>query len=139
VIDDAVVAVTVAAVPPIVTVPPDKFVPLIVMLVPPAVVPLDGVIDVIVGNGAVYVNAPGKVPVPFAVVTATSTAPAACTPVVAVIEVAELLTTVAATPPIVTAVALSKFVPVIVTLVPPDVPPDEGLTVVIEGGTAEPI
>jgi hypothetical protein len=53
VIDVAVVAETVAAAPPIVTVPPDKSVPAIVIGVPPAVVPVFGVIDVMVGNGGI--------------------------------------------------------------------------------------
>lgn len=39
----------------------------------------------------------------------------------------------AATPPNVTAEAFVKFVPVIVTAVFPDVPPDVGVTVVIVG------
>ena len=74
------------------------------------------------------------VPVPPGVVTCTFTAPAACAGVVAVIEVA-LFTVklVAAVPPKVTAVAPVKFVPVMVTLVPPAVGPVFGDTVVTVG------
>jgi hypothetical protein len=60
----------------------------------------------------------------FAFVTTTSTSPAACAGVVQKIFV-ELFTTtfVAATPPNVTVAPLSKFVPRIVTEVPPEVEP----------------
>ena len=60
-------------------------------------------------------------------VTTTLTAPAACAGVVAVIEVLlPKLTPVAAVPPIVTVAPDTKFVPVIVTGVPPNVVPDAG-------------
>ena len=61
------------------------------------------------------------------VVTTTSTSPAAWPGVVAVIDV--LLTTekpVADVPPKVTAVVPIRFVPVMVTPVPPEIRPDEG-------------
>ena len=68
------------------------------------------------------------VPVPPGVVTATSKRPAACAAVVAVICVAlSTVKVVTAVPPMVTAVAPVKLVPVIVTLVPPKVVPDVGL------------
>ena len=76
-------------------------------------------------------------PVPPGVITATSTAPAACAGVVAVMVFA--LTTVklvAATPPNVTAVAPVKLVPVIVTLVPPATGPEPWLTLVTVGAAA---
>ena len=72
---------------------------------------------------------------PTGVVTTTSLAPAVAeTPVTAVMEVA-LLTTrlLAATPPMVTLVAPVKFVPVIVSVVPPSVVPEVGLTVSMVG------
>jgi hypothetical protein len=43
------------------------------------------------------------------------------------------LKVVAVVPPKVTAVAPVRFVPVIVTLVPPDTPPEFGLTLVTDG------
>ncbi len=67
-------------------------------------------------------------PLPPGVVTATSTAPAACAGVVAVMVVAlTTVTLVAGTPPNVTAVAPVRLVPVMVTLVPPTVVPLVGL------------
>ncbi len=74
------------------------------------------------------------VAVPPGVVTATSTGPAACAPVTAVIDVAEAtLTDVAATPPIDTVAPATKPEPVIVTGVPPAVGPELGETAVIVG------
>lgn len=72
---------------------------------------------------------------PTGVVTTTSLAPAVAeTPVTAVMEVA-LLTArlLAATPPMVTLVAPDKLVPVIVSVVPPSVVPEVGLTVSMVG------
>jgi hypothetical protein len=67
-------------------------------------------------------------------VTVTVTAPAACAGVVAVIEVPLTTTTlVAAVPPNVTVAPLAKFVPVIVTAVPPDVDPLFGDTLLTVG------
>ena len=71
---------------------------------------------------------------PLGLVTTTLTAPAELAGVVAVREVA--LTTVkfvAGVPPKVTLVAPVKFVPVIVTVVPPSVVPVAGDTEEIEG------
>ena len=60
-------------------------------------------------------------------VTTTFTAPAACAGVVAVIDVLlATVTPVAAVPPIVTVAPDTKFVPVMVTGVPPSVVPDVG-------------
>jgi hypothetical protein len=71
---------------------------------------------------------------PFTV-TVTVTAPAACAGVVAVIEVLLTTTTLlAAVPPNVTVAPLAKFVPVIVTAVPPDVDPVLGDTLLTVGG-----
>ena len=71
-------------------------------------------------------------------VTATITAPATPAGVVAVIVVLFTTTTfVAAAPPNVTVAPLTKFVPVIVTAVPPAVDPLFGLTLVTVGGEPE--
>jgi hypothetical protein len=92
-----------------------------------------GVNDVIVGTVAEYVN-PASVPVPPGVVTLT--APVVPVPTTAVICVAELtVKLVAAVPPKLTALALVKPVPVIVTEVP--VPPVVGVNEVIVGAAAE--
>ena len=69
-------------------------------------------------------------------VTVTVTAPAACAGVVAVIEVLLTTTFVAAVPPNVTVAPVAKFVPVIVTPVPPATGPLFGLTLVTVGKTA---
>ena len=73
---------------------------------------------------------------PPPVVTIMSTAPSLLT--VGVIQVIVVLSTmlreVAATPPNVTKVAPVKFVPVIVTLVPPVLIPDDGEMSVMLGG-----
>jgi hypothetical protein len=116
--------IAVAAFPPIVTdVAPVKFVPVMVTLVPPAADPLFGEIAVTVGVAA-YVNSPIPVAVPPGVVTTTFAAPAVPAGVVAVIVFAFTTDTlVAACPPIVTDVAPVRFVPVMVTLVPPAVDP----------------
>ena len=72
--------------------------------------------------------------VPPEVVTVTLTVPADSAGEVAVIDVAELtVTAVAVTVPNFTVAEEVKFVPVIVTVVPPDVKPLVGLTPVTEG------
>jgi hypothetical protein len=138
VIDVLVTTMTlVAAVPPNVTVAPlTKFVPVIVTLVLPTVGPEFG--ETLATVGALTerkLNPLLRVPLSaLGLVTATSTDPAACAGVVAVI--AALLTTVtlgAAMPPKVTVAPLTKFVPVIVTAVPPLVPPELGETLAIVG------
>ena len=65
---------------------------------------------------------------PPAVVTVTFTVPAVPAGSVTTICVAESLTIVPAMPPKSTAVALARFVPVIVTVVPPASGPAAGLT-----------
>ena len=115
------------------TAPGAKFVPVIVIAVPPAVVPLFGVTLVTVGAGA-KVNPLARLPLsPLLLVTVTVAAPLPAG-VVAVIEV--LLTTVtpvAAVPPKVTVAPAAKFVPVIVTAVPPATGPPFGDTLVTVG------
>src|SRR5262249_47327614 len=129
----------VAAVPPIVTVAPElKLVPVIVTLVPPATGPEFGATVATVGARPRFVNSLVWVPLCVsALVTVTSTMPAVCAGVVAVIVV--LLTTVtpvAAVPPIVTVAPAAKPVPVIVRAVPPLIEPDGGDTLVTAGAGA---
>jgi hypothetical protein len=70
-----------------------------------------------------------KLPLCPLTVTVTVTAPAACAGVVAVIVVLfTTVTLVAAVPPNVTVAPAAKFVPVIVTAVPPAVDPLFGAT-----------
>ena len=80
-----------------------------------------------------YANPAFTVALPPAVVTATSTGPAACAGVVTEIEVAEVAVIAPAVPPKVTVVALERFVPVIITPSPPDAGPLAGLMFVIVG------
>ena len=126
----------VAATPPTFTpLAPVKFVPVMVMAVPPSVVPDGGLTLVMVGVRTAYVNALALLAVPLAVVTVIGLAPTPPAGVTAVITVVETATTfVAATPPTITLLALVKFVPVMVMAVPPRVEPEVGLTLVIVGG-----
>ena len=72
---------------------------------------------------------------PPPVVTIMPTAPALCAGVLQVIVVLfTMLIDVAAIPPNVTKVAPVKFLPVILTLVPPAMPPDDGEILLIIGG-----
>ena len=127
----------VAAAEPNVTVAPDtKFVPVIVTAVPPDVGPLLGDTLLTVG-GATNVKPVARVPLcPLEFVTVTITAPAVPAGVVAVMLVLLTTTTfVAAVLPNVTVAPEAKFVPVIVTAVPPVVGPVVGNTLVTVGGT----
>src|SRR5436190_10436427 len=127
----------VAAVPPIVTVAPEtKLVPLMVTAVPPAVAPDDGAMPVTVGWGPRNVNPAASVPLwPSVLATVTPAWPTACAGLVAVMVVAlTTVTPVAAVPPIVTVAPAAKFVPVIVTPVPPTAGPDAGATLETAGG-----
>ena len=118
---DETTTTLVASTPPTVTlVSPVKVVPVIVIAVPPAVEPVAGETEEIVGGKKTYVNALAKLALPPGVVTATLCAPAVPAGVTAVMLVDETTTTlVAATPPTVTLVAPVRFVPVIVNEVPP--------------------
>ena len=135
-IDVALTTTTfVAAALPNVTVAPEaKFVPVIVTAVPPAIGPLFGLILVTVG-ATTYVNPLARLPLcDPTFVTVTVTAPALPAGVVAVIDVALTTTTfVAAALPNVTVAPVAKFVPVIVTAVPPAVGPLFGLTLLTVG------
>ena len=129
-------ATFVAAVLPNNTVAPAaKFVPVIVTAVPPAVAPLFGLRLLTVG-GARYVNALAKLPLsPLLLVTVTVTAPALSAGVVAVICVPLITTTlVAAVFPNFTVAPAAKFVPVMVTAVPPASGPLPGATLLTVGG-----
>ena len=138
-IDVAETTVTlVQAEPPTVTVEPlAKFVPVIVIDVPPAVDPDVGDTAVTVGAGVTKVNnvfAEFEAPPEFTTTLAVPTEPVG---VVHVIDVAETtFTLVHAEPPTVTVEPLPKFVPVIVIAVPPAVEPDVGDTAVTVGGAA---
>jgi hypothetical protein len=115
------------AVPPNVTADVSvKLVPVIVTVVPPAVDPLTGDTESIVGVPT-YVKPLVSVAEPPGVVKTTFTAPAACAGATTVTEVAlTLVKVVPAEPSKVTAVVPVRFVPVIVTVVPPAVGPLEG-------------
>ena len=79
-------------------------------------------------------NAPGIDPLRPDTVTITSVAPAACAPVVALIDVADSTTTfVAATPPSDTAAPVAKLLPLMRTAVPPAAGPTDGVTAVTIG------
>jgi hypothetical protein len=88
-------------------------------------------------GAATYVKPLTEVPNPPSLVTTTFSAPAVFSGVVAEILVVELTVNVMAlVPPNVTAVAPVKFVPVMVTTVPPANFPAEGEIEVIVGGEA---
>ena len=129
-------ATFVAAVLPKVTVAPvTKFVPVIVTAVPPAVDPVVGATPVTVG-GTTKVNALVRLPLCPLAVTVTATAPALPAGVVAVMVVLFTTTTfVAAVDPNLTVAPAAKFVPVIVTAVPPAAKPLFGATLLTVGAT----
>jgi len=124
-----------AAVPNVTVALEAKFVPVIVTAVPPAVDPLFGLTPVTVG-GVTYVNPLARLPLrPLVLVTATGTAPGLPAGAVAVIVVLfTTVTPVACTLPNFTVAPAAKFVPMIVTAVPPAGVPLFGLTLVTVGG-----
>jgi hypothetical protein len=123
-----------AALPNVTVAPAPKFVPVIVTPVPPATGPLFGDTLVTVGITA-YVNPLARLPLCPFTVTLTVTAPALPAGVVAVIVVLfTTLTFVAEALPNVTVAPAAKFVPVIVTAVPPLVDPVFGDTLLTVGG-----
>ncbi len=133
-VDELTTATLVAATPPIETaLVPVRFVPVMVIGVPPAIGPWLGLIDEIVG-AAMYVNPDVRFAVPPGVVTETVLAPGVPAGVTAV-TVVELTTAtlVAATPPMETALVPVRFVPVMVIAVPPVIEPWFGLTDEIVG------
>ena len=130
----------VTATPPIVTpVTPVKFVPVMVTGVPPACGPIAGTTFVTVG-AAMYVKREFAGLVPLGVVTTTLRAPAVPAGVVQMRLVAVMeLKPVAAAPPMVTPVAPVRFVPLIVTTVPPAAGPLPGEMPVTVGAAASPV
>ena len=122
-----------AAAPNVTVAPAAKFVPVIVTDVPPATDPLFGLTLLTVG-ATTYVYPFARLPFTPLTVTVTVTAPNAPAGVVAVIVV--LFTTatfVAAALPNFTVAPETKFVPAIVTDVPPAVDPVFGETLVTVG------
>ena len=109
---------------------PSKFVPEMVIAVPPSVVPNVGDTNVSVGTDmSMFVNAASLVSEPLGVVTTTSLSPTVPAGAIAIIEVAEATTKlVAETPPTVTLVAPVKLVPLNVRAVPPVMGPLPGAT-----------
>src|SRR5205823_4114885 len=107
--------------------------------VPPPVGPAVGLAAVTVGAATrVKWSDEDVALVPPAVVTVTSTVPADPEGAVALIEVDELtVKLLAAAVPKVTAVAFVKFVPVMLTVVPPAVGPDVGLMPLTVGAAAK--
>ena len=127
-----------AVVPKSTAVAPVRLVPVTVTLVPPAEVPVVGLTAVTVGaTTKVKSSAEDLAETPPGVVTVTSTVAAATAGLVTVIWVALFtVTPVPAVVPKSTAVAPVKAVPVTVTLVPPAVGPELGLTAVTVGAAA---
>ena len=125
----------VAATPPTITLLAlVKFVPVIVIAVPPRVEPEVGLTLVIVGGGGAYLNVTGCVVGPPGVVTTIVLSPRVAAGVFAVMVVAFTKTTfVAAISPIFTLVTPVKPVPVMVMAVPPRFDPTAGLTALIVG------
>ena len=128
----------VAATPPTITLLAlVKFVPVIVIAVPPRVEPEVGLTLFIVGGGGAYLNVTGCVVGPPGVVTTIVLSPRVAAGVFAVMVVAFTKTTfVAAISPIFTLVTPVKLVPVMVMAVPPAVDPETGLTLEIVGAGA---
>ena len=129
---------TVRAEPPNETVAPAwNALPEIVTPVPPAVGPVVGATPVTAGAGARYVKQLAHEPLCVSgFVTVTVTAPAACALVVPVMVVALIVETVSPDPPNDTVAPPANPVPVIVTEVPPPIPPVFGVTDVTVGAGA---
>jgi hypothetical protein len=125
-----------AALPNVTVAPLTKLVPVIVTAVPPEVDPLLGEIPVTVGV-ATYVYPFVRLPLCPFTVTVTVTAPADPAGLVAVMVVLFITTTlVAAALPNVTVDPVAKFVPVMVTAVPPEFDPLFGDTLLTVGAAA---
>ena len=134
-VPELTVKLVAAVVPNLTAVAPPKPVPVMTTDVPPAVVPAFGLMDVTTGLPKVNRSAVEVGEVPAGLVTVTSTEPAACAGEWAVICVLEFTVKLAAAVlPKLTADTDDKFVPVMVTVVPPPVEPAAGLIEVIVGG-----
>ena len=116
---------------------PLKFAPVMITVVPPATSPLDGETPVTAGV-AVNVNWSAAVVtlVPSGLLTVTSTVPVPAGEVAMIVEELTTVNAVAATTPNFTLVVPVKLVPVMVTVVPPDVGPTVGLSAVTVGTTS---
>jgi hypothetical protein len=138
-VDELTVNVLAEVVPNLTAVAPVRLVPVMVTPVAPVAGPVLGETFVTVGAAAYVKWSAADVPeVPLEVVTVTSTVEVPAGEV-AVTWVDELTVNVlAALVPNVTAVAPVRFVPVIVTLVPPAVGPLEGETLVTVGAPGVP-
>jgi hypothetical protein len=132
------VTLVAVAVPNCTVAPEAKFVPVIVTAVPPDVGPLLGETPLTVGV-ATYVNPLVRLPLCPPTVTVTVTAPTLPAGVVAVMVVLFVtVTLVAVAVPNCTVAPATKFVPVIVTTVPPDVGPVLGDRLVMVGEATPP-
>lgn len=129
-VDETTVKLVTATPPNFTLLAPSKFVPVMVIAVPPSVVPNVGDTKVSVGTDmSMFVNAANLVSEPLGVVTTTSLSPTVPAGAIAIIEVAEATTKlVAGTPPTVTLVAPVKLVPLNVRAVPPVMGPLPGAT-----------
>ena len=136
VVSSTTVILVAAALPNIIDVAPVRFVPVIVTIFPPRILPSGGEISLITG-GVIYMNEENVLLGPPPVLTITSTAPALMlTGVLQVIVVSlTALTSVAFIPPNRTELAPLKLTPVIVTTFPPVVAPNGSEMLVIIGGT----
>ena len=129
-----------AAVPKAMTVAPVRWVPVTATAVPPVVGPEVGVNVVMVGAGCTYLNLDDDVTVPLGVVTLMATVPAVPAGLVTTSFVATSdVILVTGFGPKATAVAPLRWVPLMVTTVPPVVGPEVGLNVVIDGEVTEEI
>jgi hypothetical protein len=119
--------------PPTVTVAPPRFVPVMVMEVPPPVEPDVGLTAPMLG-AATYENPSVSVAEPLPVVTTTLTDPTDPDGVLHVTDDEDETETAHVLPPTVT-VAPERLAPLIVMAVPPDVGPEFGLTEFTVGAT----
>ena len=129
----------VAALPPKLTVAPaTKLAPVMRTVVPPAVGPPSGVVPLTLG-AATNVYPFDRIPLSeLGFVTVTATAPELCDGVIAEMEFAVTTTTLLAdAPPNVAVAPLTKFVPLIMTVVPPAANPLAGLTPVTVGSVTD--
>src|SRR5262249_45706229 len=139
-VSEITVKAVAALVPKVTALAPVNLLPVMYTTVPPAVLPEVGLIAVTEGAVAaeyVYWSAAPVADVPLGVVTVISTTPAARGGAVARMVVAETtVKLVAAVVPKDTPLAPLKFVPVIVTTVPPPVVPEVGVIAVTVGAAA---
>ena len=111
-----------------------KYFPKIVTVVPPAAEPRDGATRFIIG-ATTNVKPNSLVADPPGAINTTSTVRADLTGVITVTDLSlTLIIDVPAVPPNITADVSVKFIPVIVTVVPPVIGPLDDVTAVIVGG-----